>query len=83
MTFCSSRMLPGQSYTWNSLRVFLPIFRIRLPDFVAYRSIRYSTSNGISRFVFQLVDRRFHPGRSSAAVCGFEPAEAPLQRTRE
>ena len=48
MTFWSSRMFPGQSYAWNSVSADLLIFRMRLPAFVAYRSIRYSTRSGMS-----------------------------------
>ncbi len=34
-TFCNSRMLPGQSYAWKSSMVFLSMFRIFLPNFLA------------------------------------------------
>src|SRR5580692_9175749 len=33
ITFCNSRMLPGQSYPWNKSSVFLLTLRIRLPAF--------------------------------------------------
>src|SRR6266850_132967 len=31
MTFCSSRMLPGQGYDWSNCRVFLSTLRMFLP----------------------------------------------------
>src|SRR5439155_1402877 len=35
ITFCNSRMLPGQSYAWNRSEVFLFMLRIFLPAFWA------------------------------------------------
>ena len=32
MTFCSSRMLPGQGYDWSNCSVFLPTVLMFLPD---------------------------------------------------
>ena len=48
MTFCSSRMLPGQGYDWSRSRVFLFTLRIFFPALLAYRSVKYSTSKGMS-----------------------------------
>ena len=31
ITFCNSRMLPGQGYDWSNCRVFLSTFRMLLP----------------------------------------------------
>src|SRR5579872_6333450 len=50
-TFCSSRMLPGQSYAWKSSSVFFLIWLILFPALLAYRSTKYSTKRGMSSFL--------------------------------
>lgn len=48
ITFCSSRIFPGQSYVWNSSNVAFLMLLIFLPVLLANRWVRYSTSNGMS-----------------------------------
>jgi hypothetical protein len=48
MTFCSSRMLPGQSYASSSAIVLRLMSVIFLPAFLAYLPAKYSTSSGMS-----------------------------------
>ena len=48
ITFCSSRTLPGQPYAWNSWRVFRLMVLNFFPAFFPKRSIKYSTSKGMS-----------------------------------
>ena len=48
ITFCSSRMLPGHPYDWNSLTNFLSIVLNFFPALFPKRSMKYSTSKGIS-----------------------------------
>src|SRR5215471_11185715 len=48
MTFCSSRMLPGQSYDCSWANAPLQMPRIRFPARLVYRCAKYSTSRGMS-----------------------------------
>jgi len=48
ITFCSSRMLPGHSYSCKSFSDFLSIVLNCFPVFFPNRAMKYSTSNGIS-----------------------------------
>src|SRR5215813_7045868 len=48
MTFCSSRMFPGQSYDCSKSAIALLMPRILLPARLVYRWMKYSTSRGIS-----------------------------------
>ena len=47
-TFCSSRTFPGQLYPWNSLRDFLSMALNFFPARFPKRSMKYSTSKGMS-----------------------------------
>src|SRR5438445_9998008 len=46
ITFCSSRILPVQSYFWYRSKVSLFRTRIFLPDYSPSRSIKYPTTHG-------------------------------------
>src|SRR5262245_31560805 len=48
MTFCSSRMLPGQSYDCSWANAPRQMSRICFPARLAYRCAKYSTSRGMS-----------------------------------
>ncbi len=48
MTFCSSRMFPGQAYDSNSSRVLFSMVPIFFPDFREKRWMKYSISLGMS-----------------------------------
>src|SRR2546428_10907574 len=46
-TFCSSRMLPGQSYALSCFKVVLDTCRMTLPAFLAYRGMRDSKQGNV------------------------------------
>ncbi len=46
--FCSSRTFPGQPYAWNTFRNFLSMVLNFFPTLFPNRSMKYSTSRGIS-----------------------------------
>ena len=48
ITFCSSRTFPGQMYASNSLRDFLSMALNFFPALFPNRSMKYSTSKGMS-----------------------------------
>src|ERR1700758_1611366 len=53
MTFCNSRMFPGQGYDSSNRRVFLSTVVIFLPAFGGCRWINYSTRGRSSFFLRQ------------------------------